>query len=365
MMYTEVNMNAIVERGFQNYKKDESSNDEFQLSDDYAVQHFLLPYKKFMDDSEVTELAVNDEGRFWVLKNSKWTMHNSPNTTDDKLISLGTTVAQFAKGTFDRNTPILSASMPDGSRMQIVQSPAVESRRTSFTMRRPSTKTYLLDDFEQQGMFRRTVVAKNEMKPHEQALIKLLKESDYKNFIKQAVINKLNIVCCGATGSGKTTFMKGIVHEIPLHERIITIEDVRELFLPHQNAVHLVYPGIKNKNGELIVTTQDLLKSCLRMKPDRILLAELRSQECLYYIRSAASGHPGSITSCHAGSAAEAFEQMTIMIKESDAGANLEYQIIKRLLQLTVDVIIQFDVDNEGRYIKEIYYKPELKYELA
>jgi len=159
--------------------------------------------------------------------------------------------------------------------------------------------------------------------------------------------------------------MKGLVREIPINERVITIEDVRELFLPHENAVHLLYTGAKDSNGNLIVTTQDLLKSCLRMKPDRILLAELRSQECLYYIRSAASGHPGSITSCHAGSPAEAFEQMAIMIKESDAGANLEYSIIKRLLHLTVDVVIQFDSDSQGRYIREIDYKPERKYTLA
>lgn len=338
---------------------------DIQVGDDFVVDHFLYPYKKYIDDPEVTELAVNDEGRFWILKNNIWSAIQSTVINENSLIALGQTIANYAKGTWDRNTPILSASMPDGSRIQLVQSPAVESKRTSFTMRRPSTKTYLLDDFEAQGMFKRTAVAQNKIKPYEENLLKLLEEKDYKNFIKQCVINKLNIVCCGATGSGKTTFMKGIVHEIPLNERIITIEDVRELFLPHQNAVHLVYPGIKNKDGQLIVTTQDLLKSCLRMKPDRILLAELRSQECLYYIRSAASGHPGSITSCHAGSAAEAFEQMTIMIKESEAGSNLEYEIIKRLLQLTVDVIIQFDVDSIGRYIKEIYYKPEVKYELS
>ena len=174
-----------------------------------------------------------------------------------------------------------------------------------------------------------------------------------------AVHSRLNIVVAGATGSGKTTFMKGLVQEIPRHERLITIEDVRELFLPHENTVHLLYS--KGGQSAANVAPKDLLESCLRMKPDRILLAEVRGDECLYYIRNAASGHPGSMTSCHAGSPALAFEQMAIMIQDSKGGANLTFDVIKRLLVLTIDVVIQFQNVSGKRFISEIYYEPEKK----
>ena len=179
--------------------------------------------------------------------------------------------------------------------------------------------------------------------------------------MRLAVRSRMNIVVAGATGSGKTTFMKGLVHEIPKGERIITIEDVRELFLPHENCVHLLYS--KGSQGISNVKPKELLESCLRMKPDRILLAELRGDECLYFVRNAASGHPGSITSCHAGSPALAFEQLAIMIQDSPGGANLTFDVIKRLLVLTIDIVVQFQNHLGERFISEIYFDPMKKLE--
>jgi type IV secretion system protein VirB11 len=163
----------------------------------------------------------------------------------------------------------------------------------------------------------------------------------------------------GATGSGKTTFMKGLVQEIASTERIITIEDVRELFVPQENAVHLLYS--KGGQNQANVKAKDLLEACLRMKPDRILLAELRGDECLYFVRNAASGHPGSITSCHAGTTALAFEQLALMIQDSPGGANLDFLMIKRLLTLTIDVVVQFQNHGGKRFISEIYFDPKAK----
>jgi type IV secretion system protein VirB11 len=94
------------------------------------------------------------------------------------------------------------------------------------------------------------------------------------------------------------------------------------------------------------------------MKPDRIFLAEVRGDECFYFVRLAASGHPGSITSVHAGSCALAFEQMSLMIRESGAGGGLRLHEIKWLLSVVVDVTVQFDRDERGRFISEILYEP-------
>ena len=135
----------------------------------------------------------------------------------------------------------------------------------------------------------------------------------YAEFLRLAVRKHQTIVVSGKTGSGKTTFMKGLVEEVPKHERLITIQDTAELTLPnHPNVVHLYYS--KDAQGTARVTAKSLLEACLRMKPDRIFLAEVRGDECFYFVRLAASGHPGSITSVHAGSCALAFEQMSLMI---------------------------------------------------
>jgi type IV secretion system protein VirB11 len=132
---------------------------------------------------------------------------------------------------------------------------------------------------------------------------------------------------------------------------------VAELTLPnHPNVVHLYYS--KDAQGTARVTAKSLLEACLRMKPDRIFLAEVRGDVCFHFVRLAASGHPGSITSVHAGSCALAIEQMALMIRESGAGSGLRLDEIRKLLGVVVDIVVQFDRDERGRFISEIVYAP-------
>jgi type IV secretion system protein VirB11 len=260
-----------------------------------------------------------------------------------------------------------------GERIQIVLPPAVEQGYVSITLRKPSTTIYTLEDFEQQGLFRNVEVicddpgeftGKFSLDEHEQVLMQLLLGGRIKEFLCQAVRRKRNIVVSGATGSGKTTFMKGVIQECPIDEHLITIEDAREIFLPrHPHKTHLLYS--KGEQGLAKVTAQKLLVSCLRMKPDRILLAEIREGECYDFLRTAASGHPGSITSMHAGTCAEAFEQMGLMIRQSEAGSGLSHTETQRLLRLLVDVVVQYVKDSGGRRVSQIYYRPLRKKELA
>ena len=151
-----------------------------------------------------------------------------------------------------------------------------------------------------------------------------------------------------------------MIREIPVEERLISIEDAKELVLDrHANHVRLFYS--KDDQGLARVTPKQLLESCLRMKPDRILLAELRSEEAFDYLRNVNSGHPGSITSVHAASAELAFEQLVLLVKQSRAGSELARADIKSLLYLLVDVVIQFGVDGRRRYVKEVFYDPARK----
>ena len=322
-----------------------------------SARHFLMPFAPWIDDEEVTEICVQSEGMVWVERNSSWECHQLEEVNLVLMESLGTAIATFSKQKINEKTPLLSASLPDGSRMQFVVAPAVE-HFPSFTMRKPSRRIRTLDDYENEGIFSEVRPAQMELSADELAMKAFLAEGNIKAFLKLAVLSRKNIVVSGATGTGKTTFMKGLVNEIPLNERIITIEDVRELFLPQPNAVHLLYS--KGGQGNALVTSKTLLESCLRMKPCRILLAELRGDECLDYLQTAASGHPGSITSLHTGSPAMAFERMAMMVQGCEAGQSMSYEVVKRLLLLTVDIIIQFKTNNRRRYISEIYYEPEV-----
>lgn len=331
----------------------------FELARDASVQLFLEPFAQWINDPAVTEIAVNRPGEVWFESKSTWYREQRTNVTTGALEALGTAIATFSAQKIDASTPLLSAALPDGSRIQLVMPPAVEEDRCSFTLRKPSRTVLTLDHFEATGLFGRVRPMQSGLLESDLLLKELLRDKRYGEFCRQAVKARMNIVVCGATGSGKTTFMKGLVTEIPAHERLITIEDVRELFVPHQNTVHLLYS--KGGQSQANTTPKSLLESCLRMKPDRILLAELRGDECLYYIRNAASGHPGSITSCHAGSPAMAFEQMAIMIQDSPGGANLSFEVIKRLLTLTIDVVIQFQNVAGERFISEIYFDPDKK----
>lgn len=333
------------------------------IGSDASILHFLRPFAALIERDDVTEIAVNSPREIWFESNSLWQAMSDDAVTDLSIVNLGGAVATYSKQIWDAAKPLLSASMPDGSRMQFARSPAVESGRTSFTMRKPAKTTRSLDDFAAAGLFESVQAVQLELLGHEQHLKQLLAAKRYEEFFRQAVAHRLNIVVAGATGSGKTTFMKSLVTEIPKTERLITIEDVRELFVPHKNAVHLLYS--KGGQSGSDVTPKSLLESCLRMKPDRILLAEVRGDECLYFVRNAASGHPGSMTSCHAGSPALAMEQMAIMIQDSPGGANLTFDVIKRLLTLTIDVIVQFQNVDGRRFISEIYYAPEKKLEAS
>src|SRR6185437_1513250 len=166
------------------------------------------------------------------------------------------------------------------------------------------------------GIFSRARRSSGALDETEQELLRLLAGEQYEAFMRLAVKSRKNILVSGPTGSGKTTWTKALIREIASEERLITIEDAEELVLDrHPNHVRLFYS--KDDQGLARVTPKQLLESCLRMKPDRILLAELRAEEAFDYLRNVNSGHPGSITSIHAASAELAFEQLVLLVKES------------------------------------------------
>jgi len=325
-----------------------------------ALELTLRALRPLLNNPEITELCINRPGEAFVETRSGWRRESLPFADFDWCRRLAKLVANSTRQRIEEESPLLSASLPSGERIQIVLPPATTAGCVAITIRRPSDQVWSVEELNQSGIFRRTRRATEALDDTESELLRLLAAEDYPTFMSLAVRSRKNILVSGPTGSGKTTYTKALIREIPSEERLITIEDAKELMLDrHPNHVRLFYS--KDDQGLARVTPKQLLESCLRMKPDRILLAELRAEEAFDYLRNVNSGHPGSITSVHAASAELAFEQMVLLVKQSRGGQELARSDIKNLLYLLVDVVIQFGVEQHERFVKEIWYDPERK----
>src|SRR5665213_359527 len=246
----------------------------------------------------VTELCINRPGEAYVESASGWQRVPLAFAGFDWCVRLCKLVANATQQRIDEQSPLLSAALPGGERTQAVMPPATAAHTVSITIRKPAPRTWSLAELAQKGIFERTHHDGQRADPLEAQLLSLLQRRDYLGFMRLAVTSKRNILVSGPTGSGKTTCTKALIREIPPQERLISIEDAEELvFDRHPNHVRLFYS--KGGQGRSRVSPKQLLEACLRMKPDRILLAELRAEEAFDYLRNVNSGHPGSITSIH------------------------------------------------------------------
>ena len=326
------------------------------LLEETALVKELLPFSAFMADPTVTEICVNKPypAPFFVEHGGGiWKKHTNENVTNSKVENLAKAAANYSKQTISRAAPIMSATLFDGSRMQFVLPPA-SHMNCSFTMRRPSNIQRAIEDYEKQNIFADVKSIQSSIDPDDLKLKELLKNDRYSEFLIQAVLLKKTIIFGGKTGSGKTTFMKMLCQYIPQIERLITIENARELFLTQENAVHLLYS--QGGQGEAKgVTPTSLLQSCMRMRPDRILLAELTGNETADFLQIALSGHPGSITSMHSTTPSAGFDRLSELVR-SGTNTNEPHEAIVKRVRQYVDIFVQFNTNSLGeRRISHIY----------
>lgn len=334
-----------------------STNDEGQSSE--MLDEYIEPLREYLNDETLTEVCVNRPREVWTEGRDGWKRHDAPVLSFNHCRQLATLIASYNGKAISNDKPVLSAALPNGERVQVIIPPACEPHTVSITIRKPSMIDKTLDELDAEGAFVEFADVDDELKPFEHELVRLKTEKRIKDFLDLAVRKHRNILIVGKTGSGKTTITKSLIRSVPGEERLITIEDVHELFLnQHENKVHLFYA--REDEGGAKVTPKQALASCLRMKPDRILLAELRGDEAWEFIKSVNTGHPGSISTMHANGAYEAFEQLTALIKDSRTGAHLDTNYIKHRLFTTIDVVLFY----HQRKLREIYYDPKHKRQL-
>lgn len=318
-----------------------------------SLRFYMAPLANLLAGG-VTEVCANRPGEVWTEGQEGWVRHDMPELTLSRCQQLAKLIANYNR--LPNTQPYLSGTLPDRERVQVVLPPACTEGTVSITIRKPSQVDKTLEELEAEGSFEHAGVAFEGLTEADRQLLGLRDQRRVREFLDLAVRSHKNILLAGATGSGKTTVMKSLAAKIPHSERVVTIEDAHELFLTgFPNKVHLFYrspvPGETGPQN----TAQDALKSCMRMKPDRILLAELRGDEAWNYMDSLNTGHPGSLSSIHANSALDAISRLTSLIKSSAAGQNLDPRYLQQMCFETIDVVLFY----KRRQLQEIYFDPQ------
>ena len=324
------------------------------LKSGHYLTRYLRPLRPWLDEDGVSEISINEPGSVWIEAAGKpREMFEVPELTADLLEQLSRQIAAATDQIVNPEKPLLSAALPTGERVQVVAPPAAPNG-FAFSIRKQVLRSMTLDDYAKQGAFETTRLSRTaELSDEVIELKKLLSKNKVHEFLTKAVQSHQNIVISGGTSTGKTTFLNALLQEIPLDERIITIEDTREVNAPHGNMLNLI--AAKGDQGKALITIQDLLEATLRLRPDRIILGELRGKEAYTFLRAINTGHPGSICTLHADSPKGAIDQLSLMVLQANLG--LSRDEIKDYVESMIDIVIQLKREGSRRYISAIQFK--------
>ena len=319
------------------------------------LRTYLAPFAAWLERGDVTDIFVNRPGELWIETLGGGLERIAAPELDTMLLDrLARQIASATHQGISREHPLLAAVLPDGARVQICAAPATRGP-LALAIRKHVTADLGLDDYAAQGAFKdahRTDL--DAADPTDAELARLLDAGETAAFLRLAVRSRKNIIVSGGTSTGKTTFLSALLKEAPAHERLVVIEDTPEVRIGHANAVGLV--AVRGETGEARVGPEELLQASLRLRPDRIILGELRGREAFQFLRAVNSGHPGSITTVHADSPAGARDQIALMVLQ--AGANLGRNEIVDYVKGVVNVFVQLSRKDGRRILSEIAFTP-------
>jgi len=323
---------------------------------DAALQAYMAPLRPYLDDPELEEVIINHPGEIYVERAGVWACHAVAELDSRRLNQLAELTATFTQQKVGPQTPLLSAFLPGGQRIQIVLPPACPPNMFGVAIRKPSQRELSLQELRRRGCLDLPGPQRTEShETPEDPLAEALRQGDTERFLRLAVRSRKNVLISGGTSTGKTTVMRALTEEIGPNERIITIEDVREIQLRHANKLHLL--ASKGGQGVAAVTFGSLLEACLRLRPDRILLGEMRGGEAADFLELINTGHPGSISTIHADSPRLCFERLAFMVKRREGFQTMSHEALVAYIQSVVDVVVQFKrLDAGRRVISDIWY---------
>jgi len=286
------------------------------------------PVWKMLEDlgtkKGINEIVINGPKNIFVERGGEFIGLNVGLTKSD-IFGFVKDVADFNKKVCDHKNPILDGNLPDGSRVNIILEPFT-SDGAAVTIRKYTRTSINLEEHSQSfGIPQKWVP-----------------------FFKSIIQSRMNIVVAGGTGVGKTTFMNMLLKEISPDQRIITIEDTLELNISNPNIVRLE-AGTKLEDGESNISMRDLVKNTLRMRPDRIILGEVRGGEVFDLLQAMNTGHEGSMTSVHANSSIECLSRLETLFMM--AGFDIPYHVVRRHISQAVDYVIQLGRGAGGRRV--------------
>ncbi len=284
----------------------------------------LGPIRTLMEDKTITEIMINGANKVYIQKDGKIVLADVRFNSNEHLLH---TIQKLlaASGTsrrVDESSPYVDFSLGDGSRVNVILPPC-SLIGPVVTIRKFSSDINTIDDL----------------------LKKQMLDKKMATLLIAAMKTKLNLVFCGATGTGKTTTLNVLSRHIPEHERIVTIEDTPELRLMQAHVITLQSKAA-NIEGKGAISIRDLFINSLRMRPDRIIIGEVRSDEMLDLIQSISSGHSGSLAIVHAESPEDCFNRMVTMMLM--AGIRLSTQEIRKQVARAIDLIVHIELFTDG-----------------
>jgi type IV secretion system protein VirB11 len=310
---------------------------------------YLAPFREWLDRDTVTEIIVNQPGEVWIEDALIPGMQRiEAPEIDSRLVQrLAEQVARVSHQGINREHPLLGATLPDeefgGARIQFCGPPATR-QHWAMAIRRHRRLDLPLDAYDTGPL---APPAQPEMPDPAAEPIA---------FLRAAIARRMTILISGGTSTGKTTFLNAMLGEIPPEERVVLVEDTPELKLPGANGVGLV--AVKGELGEAKVTSNELLQAALRLRPDRIVLGELRGAESVSFLRAINTGHPGSFSTIHANSLTGALDQLALMVMQTGIGLSRSDTIA--YAASVIDVLVQLGRADGKRRITEIALSRDL-----